>query len=176
MSRLISPDLLRQLSSEPPVSSPATSPEQRAQDCRRNRRSGPDTRVGILATPDLTAWDVEGLVPWRADAPDPDDELGLLPLIDMIVVEAQRDAKPDAANTTPLLVDRLLSTAEAAAFFGREPRTLHRWRQRGLIRAVRVGAALFYVGADIDALIRSRLTTDVVRACNASKSGALDHG
>ena len=96
---------------------------------------------------------------------DPSEEVGLLPLIDTVALETT----PGITETPPLSRDVLLSTAEAAAFFNREPRTLHRWRQRDLIRAVRIGRALFYVAADIDALIARRLSADILCAVPALK-------
>ena len=101
---------------------------------------------------------------------DLDDEPGLLPIIDSIVVEAESEI----AEAPPASPARLLSTAEVAVFFRRDARTLYRWRQRGLIDAVQIGQAVFYVAADVERLIRSRLTSDILRASGTTGSRATE--
>ena len=163
MARPLLLDLLRQLLAEPSFATPALLPSQLAGKRRSDRRSRPAS-----CAEESTALKLGG----SAGVLSLKDEPGLLPLVDTIVVEA----KPEATNAALLLKERLLSTAEAAAFFGRDSRTLHRWRRRNLIGTVRIGRAVFYVAADIDALIRSRLTSDILHAGIASKARVPDHG
>ncbi len=48
---------------------------------------------------------------------------------------------------------RMLSTAQVAEMFGRAPRTIRSWIDRGLLKPVKVGNSVFIPQAQIDALL-----------------------
>jgi len=69
------------------------------------------------------------------------------------------DTPASATETEPL--PGLLSTAEIAERFGRSPRTMRRWVERGYLVPVRVGGAVFFRVEDVRELIVERLVASI---------------
>jgi hypothetical protein len=59
-------------------------------------------------------------------------------------------------------VESLLTIGQAAALFHRTPRTLRNWRQRGWLRAVRIGGGLYFRAAEIEALLADGESDDAL--------------
>jgi excisionase family DNA binding protein len=52
---------------------------------------------------------------------------------------------------------RLMSIAEAAAYFNRTPRTMNRWVARGVLPVVRVGQGKFVLADHVQMLITEQI-------------------
>jgi hypothetical protein len=90
------------------------------------------------------------------DAPGASPPLGAPPATPGMAID---DGLP-----APSSLPSLLSSADVAAVFGRNERTLRRWAVRGhLVRVqVRVGRSVFYRAADITRLICGELQDAIV--------------
>ena len=56
-------------------------------------------------------------------------------------------------NPTIDELPRMRSTSEVAQMFGRAPRTIRSWIERGFFQPIKVGNAVFIPQAQIDALL-----------------------
>ena len=75
------------------------------------------------------------------------------------VAAAPMRATGDGAAPVP----DMLSTQELAAKFGRSPRTIRRWAQRGDLVPIRVGGGVFYRAEDVRRLIGDRMTASILQ-------------
>lgn len=66
---------------------------------------------------------------------------------------------PDGAAAPPTM----LSTAEIAAAFGRSPRSMRRWVERGYLVPVRIGGAVFFRVEDVRRLISDRMVETILK-------------
>jgi len=48
---------------------------------------------------------------------------------------------------------RLMTRAQVAALFQREPRTISEWARKGLLRPIRIGQAIYFQREDIERIL-----------------------
>ncbi len=99
---------------------------------------------------------------------DPEDDLYLLPrAID--AADPPGDVTPTPAPEAAL--PELLSTGQVAAYFGRDARTIRRWKSRGILPAVSLfEGGVFYRLEDIRRLVSDRLVGVILKPSRAEKT------
>ena len=78
---------------------------------------------------------------------------------------------PDGSAALPTV----MSTAEIAAAFGRSPRSMRRWVERGYLVPVRIGGAVFFRVEDVRRLISDRMVETILKQKLAGRSGSRTH-
>ena len=78
----------------------------------------------------------------------------------------------DGADPTVEPLPHLLSVAEVCAIFRRSERTLRDWADRGLLKRVEIGGAVFFRQDDIRALLESRVRGAVLGPAQRRRNAA----
>lgn len=84
-------------------------------------------------------------------------------------------APPSIPDGAAVRIPTMLSTAEIAAAFGRSPRSMRRWVERGHLVPVRIGGAVFFRVEDVRRLISDRMVETILKQKLAGRSGSRTH-